>query len=72
MNDFKPMSDKLVHKNIMAMKYHCDTTRQQVNELREEVKALQTTLGNANNTIAEMQKQIQLLQVRLFSGGGTS
>lgn len=66
------MSDEATRKNILAIKYHSDVTREQVAALRAEVKAHADTLETLRATVQEMETQVRLLQIKLYSGGATN
>ena len=62
------MSNDATHKNILAIKQHSEETRKLVRELENRLNAI----NSLNLKVLELEKQIQVLQVKLFSGGSTS
>lgn len=65
------MNEEVIRKNMLAIKQHADITRDQVSELRAEVKACHDTLATIRAQYAELQAQLQAIQVKLYTGGTT-
>jgi hypothetical protein len=55
------------HKNILAIKQHSEETR----KLFRAVEAKTNTIDMLALKIEQLEKQVQALQVKLFSGGAT-
>ncbi|MCK4501296.1 hypothetical protein KAU11_12420 [Candidatus Babeliales bacterium] len=64
--------DSATHKNILAIKDHSMRTREIVRDLEKLIQGF-TNQNRAQQTEIDMlKKQIQTLQIKLFSGGATS
>ena len=66
------MSVEVNRKNILAIKQHADVTRELLREDQNKVKQLENLILEQKNRLDLLQKQVQILQVKSFSGGATS
>ena len=62
------MSNEATHKNILAVKQHSEDTR----KLFRDLEARLNTVITQANRIDQLEKQVQQLQIKLYSGGATS
>jgi len=59
-------------KNIKAILQHGNDTRLMVRKAEEEMKLVRNENQTLLTKIETMESQIQMLQVKLYSGGSTS
>jgi len=64
--------DSATHKNILAIKDHSIRSREIVRELEAKLEDTNKENRDLKNKLKLMQEQIQMIQVKLFSGGATS
>lgn len=70
-------TDKILRKgfedvttnNVRAAVAHSNDSRKLIRELEDKVKSLDGEIRSFNSTIELMQKQIALLQAKLYAGG---
>lgn len=56
------------HKNILAVKQHSEATRSLVRELEKKLRVVDAHAAR----LAIVEKQLRVLQVKLYSGGASS
>lgn len=56
------------HKNMLAVKQHSEATRNLVRELEKKLTAIDAQAAR----LALVEKQLKVLQVKLYSGGASS
>lgn len=66
------MSVEVNRKNILAIKQHADVTRELLREDQVKVKQLENLILEQKDRLDLFQKQVQILQVKSFSGGATA
>ena len=66
------MSIEVNRKNILAIKEYTEITRTQLREAQLKIKELENLVLAQTNRIDLFQKQVQTIQMKLYSGGATS
>lgn len=59
-------------RNILAIRDHSETTRGQLREAQLKIKELENLILEQKNRLDLFQKQIQTMQMKLYSGGATA
>lgn len=60
------------HKNMLAVLQHSKNNKSEIDDLFRHVAQLQAENMLLNQRLDAMIQQLQLIQVKLFSGGATS
>jgi len=58
-------------KNILAIKDHSQATRKIVRDLKISLNEKDVKIKHLESSISILQQQMQVLQVKIFSGGAT-
>ena len=66
------MSDEVTRRNILAIKAHSEETRKELRKMQTENKELHNLVETLNGKLGVLEKQLRIIQVRIFSGGATS
>ena len=66
------MSIEVNRRNILAIRDHAEITRTQLREAQLKIKELENLVLAQTNRIDLFQKQVQTIQMKLYSGGATS
>ena len=62
------MNNDVNHRNVLAVKQHSEETRKMLRVLETKINTIDTLLTKVGN----LESQLRLIQVKLYSGGATS